>query len=448
MNTQTYDVVVIGTGTAGGTAAYQLQESGKRVAIVDAVPFGGTCALRGCQPKKYLVVNTHLAAHTRALVGRGFSAAATTDWAQLQAFKREFTDPVPESSVRSYRERGIDPWSGRARLVDATTVVLEPGGESEGERLSAGTVLIATGARSRELDIPGAQYVGTSDDFLELSSLPEAMVFIGGGYISLEFAFVAALAGVKVTILQRGERVLQQFPASLVDRVVEAGSAHNVSVVTGVDVERVEKTNGGLSVVTRDHGAFAGGFVMAAIGRVPNTDGMGLEPIGVALDRGAIVVDEYMQTSVDGVYAIGDCVATKQLAPISDMEAKAAATNIVSPRSVKVSYDSIPSVVFTHPQMASVGVTADEADPDTMKVKTGSGAGWPNNRRLQADPVYYETVVDGQSGRILGAHLVGPYAGEQINLFALAIASGTSVEQFRCLPWAYPTHGSDVKYMV
>ena len=444
MNTQTYDVVVIGTGTAGGTAAYQLQESGKRVAIVDAVPFGGTCALRGCQPKKYLVVNTHLAAHTRALAGRGFSAAATIDWAQLQAFKREFTDPIPESSVRSYREAGIDPYSGRARLVDATTIALEPGGET----LSAASILIATGARSRELGIPGAQYVGTSDDFLELDSLPESMVFIGGGYISLEFAFIAALAGVKATVLQRGDRVLPQFPASLVDRVVEAGSAHNVSVVTGVDVERVEQANGGLSVVTRDHGAFAGGFVMAAIGRVPNTDGMGLETIGVALDRGAIVVDEYMQTSVDGVYAIGDCVATKQLAPISDMEAKAAAANIVSPRSVKVSYDSIPSVVFTHPQMAGVGLSAGEADPDTMKVKTGSGAGWPNNRRLQADPVYYETVVDARSGLILGAHLVGPYAGEQINIFALAIASGTSADQLRALPWAYPTHASDVKYMV
>jgi glutathione reductase (NADPH) len=155
-----------------------------------------------------------------------------------------------------------------------------------------------------------------------------------------------------------------------------------------------------------------------------------------------------MQTSVEGVYAIGDCVATKQLAPISDMEAKAAAANIVSPRSVSVRYDAIPSVVFTHPQIASVGFTADEAESATMTVKKGSGAGWPNNRRLQADPVYYETVVDARSGRILGAHLVGPYAGEQINIFALAIASGTTADQLRGLPWAYPTHASDVKYMV
>ncbi|TVQ98873.1 MAG: NAD(P)/FAD-dependent oxidoreductase [Spirochaetaceae bacterium] len=444
MSTQDYDVIVIGTGTAGGTAAYQLSEAGKRVAIIDAVPFGGTCALRGCQPKKYLVVNTHLAAHTQTLVGKGYRAAATTDWAQLQAFKREFTDPIPESSVRSYREQGIDPYFGSARFVDRSTVVLEPGGE----RLSADTVLIATGARSRELDIPGAEHTSTSDDFLELDSLPESMVCIGGGYISLEFAFIAGLAGVKVTVLQRGDRALPQFPASLVDRVVAAGREHNVRVVTGVDVERVEKTNGELSVVTRDHGSFTGGFVMAAVGRVPNTDGLGLESIGVTLDRGAIVVDEYMQTSVDGVYAIGDCVATKQLAPISDMEAKAAAANIVSPRSVKVRYDSIPSVVFTHPQMAGVGLSAGEADPDTMKVKSGSGAGWPNNRRLHADPVYYETVTDAQSGLILGAHLVGPYAGEQINIFALALASGTTADQLRALPWAYPTHASDVKYMV
>ncbi|TVR52238.1 MAG: NAD(P)/FAD-dependent oxidoreductase [Spirochaetaceae bacterium] len=444
MKEQAYDVIVIGTGTAGGTAATQLSQAGKRVAIVDSEPFGGTCALRGCQPKKYLVVNTHLAAHTRELLGRGFSAAAITDWAQLQTFKREFTDPIPEQSRRSYREQGIDPYSGSVRFVDRSSIRLAPGGET----LSADTFLIAAGARPRALEIPGAEHTSTSDDFLELTALPEKIVFIGGGYISLEFAFMAGLSGTHVTVLQRGDRVLPQFPASLVDRVVDAAKAHNVTVVTGVDVEQVEKTADALSVVTREHGAFAGGFVMAAVGRVPNTDALGLESIGVELDRRGIIVDEYMRTSVENVFAIGDCVAGKQLAPISDMEAKAAATNIVSPGSVRVQYDSIPSVVFSYPQMASVGLTVDDADPRTMKIKTGSGAGWPNNRRVRAETVYYETVTDAESGRILGAHLVGPYAGEQINIFALAIASGTTADRFRDLPWAYPTNTSDVKYMV
>ena len=440
-----YDVIVIGSGTAGITVAYALRDAGRRVAVIDREPFGGTCALRGCQPKKYLVVNTHLAADTRALLGRGFSEPAVTDWGDLQSYKHEFTDPVPVNTVAACHERGIDTRQEAATFVDSNTVAL-----SGGDRLEADAFVIATGSRSRPLTVPGAELTGTSDDFLDLTELPRSMVCIGGGYISLEFAFVAALSGVKVTILQNGDRILPQFPASLVDRVMEAGTRHGIAALTGVNVTRIARNGDALRVETAAHGTLDAGFVLAAIGRIPNVEGLALEKIGVTHGPRGISVDERMRTTVQSIRAIGDCAATQQLAPIADYEALVAARTLLGDDGDGADYRAIPSVVFTHPQMASVGLSVDAAERarTAVRVKRGTGERWANYRRLNADTVYYETVVDPESDLILGAHLVGPYAGEQINLFALAIREGVTAHRFRTLPWAYPTYTSDVKYMV
>lgn len=441
-----YDVIVIGIGTAGETAAGMLRGAGKRVAMIDQGPVGGTCALRGCQPKKYFVVNTHLVAETRALAGHGVGQPATTDWGALQRFKREFTDPVPQGTKLSLEERGIDVFVERATFTGGDAIMLA----ESGRELRAQKYLITAGARSRELPIPGGELAATSDDFLELERLPASMVFIGGGYISMEFAFVAALSGAKVTILQRGPRVLPLFPASLVDPVVEEGKARGITFITDVEVTGIEKRGPGYRVGTNAKGDFDAEWVMAAVGRVPNVEEMGLEAIGVGVSGRGIETNEYMETDLPGIFAAGDCVATKQLAPVSDMEARAAARNIVSPGSQRVDYDLIPSVVFTHPQMASVGLTREEAQAGGRKVvvKTGRGDAWPNYRRIGGASVYYETVVEEGGGRILGAHLTSPTAGELINVFTAAIRGGMTADELREIPWAYPTYASDVKYMV
>ncbi len=441
-----YDVVVVGMGTAGQTAAQALSSAGKSVAMVDCGPVGGTCALRGCQPKKYFVVNTQLVAETRALQQHGVAGQVLTDWPALQTFKREFTDPIPDSVVESFRNDGIDVFVERASFTGPETLELE----SSGTVLKASYFIVATGARSRPLSIPGGELAATSDDFLELDSLPDSMVFIGGGYISLEFACIAAIAGSRVTVLQRGPRILPLFPASLVDPVVEAGQKLGISFVTDAEVSEIVATGTGFSVRTDDNSSYEAAWVMSAIGRVPDIEKLGLEKIGVETERRGIVVDEYLQTSAEGVFAIGDCAATKQLAPISDMEAQIAAANIVSPRSRRAERDAIPSVVFTHPQIASVGITPEQAKSENLDVelKTGDGSGWPSSRRLGGAVVRYETVADTSSGQILGAHIVGPYAGEQINLFTLAIRQGLTTREFAEIPWAYPTYCSDAKYMV
>lgn len=443
---ETYDVAIIGIGTAGETAAGILRDAGKTVAMVDAGPVGGTCALRGCQPKKVFVVNTHLAADSRALVGSGMAQGAVTDWGELQRFKRTFTDPIPDGTRRSLEQSGVDVYVEPARFVGPRVVELA----DSGRRIEATRVLIANGARSRELPVPGAEHAATSDDFLELDELPESMVFVGGGYISMEFAFIAALAGAKVTVLQRGPQVLPQFPASLVVPVVEAGERHGINFVTGASVSGVETTGSGYRVSTKEKGDFDAAWVMAAIGRAPNVEDLGLEEAGVNASRRGIEVNERMETSAAGVYAAGDCVATKQLSPISDLEARVAAANILEPGSASADYDLIPSVVFTHPQMASVGLTPDAARDAGREVTVRSGRTdeWAPSRRLGSPVGYYETVADPQTGRLLGAHLAGPHAGEQINVLTLAIRHGMTADEFRAVPWAYPTAVSDLKYMV
>ncbi len=441
-----YDVVIIGIGTAGQTAAQALSGAGKSVAMVDYGPVGGTCALRGCQPKKYFVVNTQLVAETRALSRHGVAGQVHTDWPALQAFKRDFTEPIPDSVVESFRNDGIDVFVERAAFTGPGTLKLEPSGTV----LQASHFVIASGAQSRPLSIPGGELVATSDDFLELESLPDSMIFIGGGYISLEFAFIAAIAGSRVTVLQRGPRMLPLFPASLVDPVVEAGRKLGISFVTDAEVSEIVESGKGFSVRTEGTGSYEAAWVMSAIGRVPDIEKLGLEKIGVDTESRGIVVDEYLQTSAEGVFAIGDCAATKQLAPISDMEAQIAAANIVSPQSRRVEREAIPSVVFTHPQIASVGLTQDEAEAGTLDVvvKSGDGGRWPSSRRLGGAVVRYETIADATTGQLLGAHIVGPHAGEQINLFALAIRRGLTTREFAEIPWAYPTYTSDAKYMV
>jgi glutathione reductase (NADPH) len=440
-----YDVIIIGTGTAGSTAAGILTDAGKSVAIIDKRPYGGTCALRGCQPKKYLVVHTHLAAETEALVGSSFSQPAKVQWEALQRFRHSFTDAVPEGTRQSLASQGIDTFSGTARLLTSRSVIID-----EQEVLTADQILIATGSHPRELVLPDSIIPAVSDDFLGLEQLPDSLIFIGGGYISLEFAFIAGLMGKQVTILQKGDTILPQFPASLTDPMRIAGAEHHITMITGVDVTAITQEGGSYVVKTSEHGEFGAQFVMAAIGRVPDTADLGLEAIGVRQSARGIITDAWMQSSVNGIYAAGDCVASLQLSPVSDMEAQAAAANILRAQSRAVQYDRIPSVVFTYPQMAHVGMSAEAAQHAgrAVRIQRGDGSGWPNYRRLDEHLMQYEVIIDPESDLILGAQLIGPHAGELINLFALAIRQEIPSAVLKDLPWAYPTYSADCKYML
>lgn len=463
-----YDVLVIGTGTAGDTAATMLRAAGFSVAIADERDFGGTCALRGCQPKKYLVVPAHAALEGAALTERGFRRAPRIDWDGIQRSRREFVDAVPAGTEKGMREQRIATFHGTCSFIDATTV------RCGDETIRASRILIATGARPQPLSIPGSELAGSSDDFLAMERVPDSITFIGGGYVSMEFATVAAAAGARVTVLQLGDRVMDRFDSDLVDELQRGCAARSIRVITHAQTESIRRTSKGNMEVALGAGAvYPDGsvqdqpstvqseVVIAALGRIPNLERLHLAAAGIVAGHRGIETDPSMRTSIPSVFAAGDCVASIQLSPVSDAEARVAARNIIndlrgdSPGTpspdgpLEVDLSTLPTVVFTYPQLAQFGLSEKEArERGNIRVNSGSGATWPNYRRLNETHVMYKVMIDEETDRIVGAHILAPQAGELINLLALAARQGMSTAEFREIPWAYPTYTADLKYML
>lgn len=449
-----FDVFVIGTGTAGETAAAMLREAGLSVGIADEREFGGTCALRGCQPKKYLVVPSHAALEGQGLTERGFVNAPQLDWSVMQRSRKEFTDAVPGGTEAGLQQKGIHVFHGRCAFVDDATV------RCGDETITARRFLIANGARPRPLPIPGGELALSSDDFLSLPEMPQRVTFVGGGYISMEFATVAAAAGADVTVLQRGDRVMDRFDPDLVEELQKGCAARSIHVVTHAETKSVEqRTDGSFALHLTVDGAeeqIETDVVFAALGRISNADTLNLEATTVSAGRGGIETTTDMRTTAANIYAVGDCVAGIQLSPVSDAEARTAARNIIadiqagdSAERTQVDLGPLPTVVFTYPQLAQFGLSESEArERGGVRVNAGSGAGWPNYRRLHESHVAYKVMIAEKTDQILGAHILAPQAGELINLLALAARQGTPATEFREIPWAYPTYASDLKYML
>ncbi|MCA1604938.1 MAG: FAD-dependent oxidoreductase, partial [Acidobacteria bacterium] len=297
-----FDLIVIGTGAAGGTAAYKCRKAGWAVAIIDSRPFGGTCALRGCDPKKVLVGAAELIDWNRRMNANGISSKeAKIDWPSLMRFKKTFTDPVPENREKEYAKAGIAALHGRTRFLDQTSLQV---GE---DKLTGRFVLIAAGAKPAMLGISGEIHLTTSDQFLELERLPQRIIFVGGGYISFEFAHVAARAGAEVTILHRGTRPLEGFDADLVAQLVQATRELGVDVRMNTAVEGIEKDGDHFAVKVSDRNGeqtFEADLVVHGAGRVPDIDDLDLETASIKREKKGISVNEYLQSvSNPAVYA-------------------------------------------------------------------------------------------------------------------------------------------------
>jgi glutathione reductase (NADPH) len=418
--------------------------------VVDARRYGGTCARRGCQPKKYLVAAAEVVGASRDLTGLGIETPARLHWPSLMRHKREFTDAVPDRTERGFEKAGIATLHGRARFTGPDTVRIE--GE-ETVIVEAATVVIATGARPRPLDLPGAELMVTSEQFLELDELPRRLVCTGGGYISLEFAHVAARAGVAVTVLHRGSRILERFDADLIGRLAEASAEAGIVIRTDTTVAGVERHGQELIVRTDDGATHPADLVLHGAGRVPELDDLDLDAAGIAHDEhGVLVGDDLRSTNTGHVFAVGDVAATgPMLAPTADLEGEVAAANIIAGRSVRTLDRSlVPSAVFTQPPLASVGMTAAEAAGagDAVVVNEGDMARWPSARRRGQKHAAYKVIQAVADGRILGAHVLAPEAADLINVFTLAIRQGLTGADLQAIPWAYPTSTSDLKHMV
>jgi glutathione reductase (NADPH) len=444
-----FDLVVIGSGSAGAGVASRCQAAGWTVAIVDSRPFGGTCALRGCDPKKVLVGAAEAIDGIRRLDGKGLDpAGARIDWPALMAFKRSLIEAVPRSRAEGFARAGIEAFHGRARFTGPATVAV---GDAE---LTGRRVLVASGAKPADLDIPGREHLVTSEQFLELDAQPPRIVFVGGGYISFEFAHVAARAGARVTIVHRGERPLELFDPDLVDLLVSRTRALGIDLQLRTGVTAVERSRDGFVVHTSAGGAIASRLVVHGAGRVPEIDDLDLDAAGIAWDRRrGVAVNEYLQSvSNPAVYAAGDAAASggPPLTPVAGFDARIVATNLLEGNTATPDYSIVPSVLFTLPPLASVGLSEQAARERglTFVTRHEQTGGWYSSRRLGEDTSGFKVLVEEGSGRVLGAHLLGPHAEEVIALFAVAMRAGMPAGDLKSMLFGYPTSASDVPYML
>lgn len=444
-----HDLVVIGTGTAAMTAAMRVRAAGWSVAVIDVRPFGGSCALRGCDPKKMLIGGASAIDHTRRMKGKGVSGQVHINWPDLMAFKRGFTDPVPAKHEQLYANKGIAAYHGRARFTGPNMI------EVNGELLEAKYVLIAAGAEPVKLGIPGEQHLITNEEFLALPELPRRIVLVGGGYIAAEFSHIAARAGAQVTILQQGERMLKGFDPDVVGWLMEAFEAIGIKVRLQATVGSIEKGDSGYQVHALQRGQpvlLQADFVVHAAGRAPAFDALDLQAAGVTTEGGRLKLNEYLQSvSNPAVYAAGDAAQRgPPLTPVSSHDAKVVAANLLEGNHRTPNYNGVPSVAFTIPPIAAVGLTEAQARAQggKVRVKSQKASDWFTARQA-AEPVYgFKVIVDEETDRVLGAHLVGPHVDETINVFALAIRHGLTAEDLKTTMFAYPTGASDVGYML
>ncbi|MFT5405181.1 MAG: glutathione reductase (NADPH), partial [Verrucomicrobiales bacterium] len=423
-----------------------LNKAGQKVAVIDERPYGGTCALRGCQSKKYLVANATAVAMVGHLQGIGLTMSSRTDWAALQKHKNAFLEGIPEGEIEEFNEVGIATFHCKAQLVAQDEVAV---GE---ERLKAKHIIIATGAVPRRSDIPGAEHLRDSEYFLNMPTLPERILFIGGGYIAFEFAHVAAHAGASVTILNRSARPLKQFDPDTVDTVLEATKASGIEFVINETPGHVTQTASGYQLHSKSGKVYDTDLIVEATGRVPNVSVLDGDHGKVDHSSLGVSVNEFLQsTSNPHVYAIGDCAASgSMLAPLADEEGKVAAFNILNDVLKPVDYSVVPSAVFTIPSLAAVGLTEAQASEQGLafRINQGTTTGWPSSKRIGEKHASYKVIVNKADDTIIGAHMARHNASEVINIFALAIKHGIKAPELAEFMWAYPTYTSDLKYMV
>lgn len=446
---KSYDVVVVGVGTAAMNIVTGLRKAGRSVAAVDFRPYGGTCPLRGCDPKKMLVTGAEVVDFVHRMRPNGISGEVGIAWPALMAFKRTFTDPVPKGTEDFLRESGVDTLHGRARFTGTGSM------EVDGQPIEGRHFVLATGAEPVRLGIPGEQYLVTHEQFLSLEQLPRRIVLIGGGYIAAEFSHIGARAGASITILQRGERMLKHFDPDLVDLLMDRFRSIGIDVRTRTRVEAIEKTDSGFSVRASSEAGTVqveADLVVHAAGRKPDLQALDLEAAHVATRDGKLDLNDYLQSvSNPAVYAAGDAAQKgPPLTPVSGHDGEVVAANLLEGNKRKPDYEGVPSVAFTVPPIAAVGLGEARAREHGLQFRTHHKRvpDWYTAVRV-AEPVYgYKTLVETGTDRILGAHLVGPHADEVINIFALAVRKGLTARDLKSVLFAYPTGASDISSML
>ncbi|MBN2110746.1 MAG: NAD(P)/FAD-dependent oxidoreductase [Methanosarcinaceae archaeon] len=446
-----YDAIVVGTGVAGSATAHRLHDAGMRVAVADMERYGGTCVLKGCTPKKIFTGMADIIDSNNRMIGKGgVGPGQHISWKELMDFKNEIVDMYSSARVREYEEAGIDMYHGRAHFVDGSTLAIG------GDNIKARYIILATGARPADARIQGMEHLTPSSDFLDLEELPERIIFAGGGFISFEFAHIAARAGVKATILHRSARALKNFEPDLVELLIRASDYAGIRVMTGQEITGIEYNNKTLEITvttlertTNKEITHKCDMVVHGMGRIPQIEGLKPEKGNVAVKDGAIEVNEYLQsTSNPRVYAAGDCIKPgAPLTPVASMQGKIVALNILEGNRHRPDNSTVASAVYTIPTLAGVGLSEKDMN-DNHEVVFNDMCQWYSVIRTNMEFAASKIIVEKGSGRILGAHMLGPDAENVINLFSLAIRQGMRISDLKDVLYAYPSISYDTRYML
>ena len=443
MSDYDFDLFVIGAGSGGVRAARVAAEHGARVAIAEEYRLGGTCVIRGCVPKKLLVYGAHFAEDLKDAKRFGWNGLEPVfHWKTLRDHVLAEVDRL-EGLYRATLDRhGVNVFGQRATIAGPHTIRL-----ADGTSHTAGTILIATGARPVLPDFPGAEFGITSNEVFHLEAIPPRVVIAGGGYIANEFAGIFNEFGSQVTLVNRSGDILRQYDQSVRDRLVEISSKKGIEFRFHAAFDRVEHNGRELVVYLRGQEPIAADLLLFATGRQPNSEGLGLEAVGLEVDAaGAIAVDENNRSAVSSIFAVGDVTNRVQLTPVAIREGHAFADTQFGHKPWRVSYDCIPSAVFSHPPIAAVGLTEDQAKAlhGAVNIYTADFRPMKNTLAGRDERALYKMVTDAATDRVLGLHMIGPEAPEILQAAAVAVKAGLTKQQFDDLVALHPTMSEEL----
>lgn len=435
-----FDLFVIGGGSGGVRAARMAAQRGARVALAEAAALGGTCVNVGCIPKKLYSYAAHYAHDFRDAAGFGWTSEPTFDWERLRANRAHEIGRLNRVYERLLEDAGVQILRGWATLVDGHTVRLET--THGAEQFRAQNILVATGGTPVVPDLAGAQLGVSSDSMFDLDPFPQRLVVVGGGYIACEFASIFRGLGARVHLLYRGEQVLRGFDEEVRHFIAAEMVKHGIDLRVHTDVRSLARTSGGIEARLQDGRCLEADTVLLATGRVPNVNGLGLEAAGVRQGKaGAIEVDADFRTSVASIYAVGDVTARVQLTPVALAEAMAVVDHLFGEGRRTMGYENIPTAVFTHPNIGTVGLTEQQARERFGRItiyRTDFKA-LKHTLSGSTERCLMKLVVDAGTDRVLGLHMVGPDAGEIVQGFAVAMQAGATKAVFDRTIGIHPT---------
>lgn len=444
-----FDLFVIGGGSGGVRAGRVAASMGKRVAVAEEYRFGGTCVIRGCVPKKLLVYASSFPEHFEDAAGYGWKVGESSfDWQTLIANKDKEILRLEGLYQKGLDNNGATMFKSRAELIDKHTICLT----ATGETVTADKILIAVGGRPNPMsDLSGHELCISSNEAFHLDELPKSILIAGGGYIAVEFANIFHGLGVETTLIYRGKEILSRFDQDLRVNLQQAMIDKGINFQFEDVIENVEKaSNGELQVTTKNGDISSYSQVMLALGRIANTQSLGLEKVDVKTSsRGAIIVDEYSKTSIDNIYALGDVTDKVQLTPVAIHEAMCFIETVYKDNPISPDHELIPTAVFSQPEIGTVGMSEDQAAKafDELEIYRAQFRPMRHTLSGRQEKMMMKLIVNAADRKVVGAHILGPDAGELVQVLGITLKAGVTKDDFDRTMAVHPSASEELVTM-